>query len=287
MTFRSLLFVPGNKRRMIESAANSEADVILFDVEDSVPTAPQKQAARALISEYVAGGSFMNRNTFVRVNSPTTGELLKDIEAFKGLELDGFMYPKARCEGDINFFCRLLSAIESESQVQEKKFAIIPLIETTAALRKIDAICMASPRISSIAFGSEDFMDDLRGIHDEQGLALAIPRATIPIAARAHNLRAIDTVHLEVHNSTALAKRIETSKRLGYQGMLALHPCQVGAINSGYGANPADIRKAEKIVLAFEEAMNEKESIALMDGELIGPPMYKAALKLLADAKRD
>ena len=43
---RSLMFVPAHTNRLLDSAARSQADVLLLDLEDSVPGAQNKQIAR-------------------------------------------------------------------------------------------------------------------------------------------------------------------------------------------------------------------------------------------------
>ena len=48
--FRSLIFVPGNSTRFIEKAKTLAADIICFDLEDSVPE-NEKDAARRVIAE--------------------------------------------------------------------------------------------------------------------------------------------------------------------------------------------------------------------------------------------
>jgi citrate lyase subunit beta/citryl-CoA lyase len=48
--FRSLIFVPGNSRRFIDKAKTLNADIICFDLEDSVPI-NEKAAARQIIVE--------------------------------------------------------------------------------------------------------------------------------------------------------------------------------------------------------------------------------------------
>ena len=46
--FRSLVFVPGNNSRFLEKAKSLAADIVCFDLEDSVPD-KEKEKARALI----------------------------------------------------------------------------------------------------------------------------------------------------------------------------------------------------------------------------------------------
>ena len=47
---RTLMFVPANSKRFVEKAKNVEADIICFDLEDSVP-ANDKEFARQDIVE--------------------------------------------------------------------------------------------------------------------------------------------------------------------------------------------------------------------------------------------
>src|SRR5437762_4111023 len=56
---RSLLYVPANRPRFIESAARSAADVVVLDLEDSVPPsekAAARKAAAAALPDLIEGG---------------------------------------------------------------------------------------------------------------------------------------------------------------------------------------------------------------------------------------
>jgi len=48
--FRSLIFVPGNSTRFVEKAKTLAADIICFDLEDSVPV-NEKASARKIIAD--------------------------------------------------------------------------------------------------------------------------------------------------------------------------------------------------------------------------------------------
>jgi citrate lyase subunit beta/citryl-CoA lyase len=71
--FRSLIFVPGNNARFLEKAKNIEADIICFDLEDSVPDKEKKQA-RNLIKTALRSHSEYHSSIFVRTNSPLSGK---------------------------------------------------------------------------------------------------------------------------------------------------------------------------------------------------------------------
>ena len=76
--FRSLIFVPGNNARFLEKAKSIEADIICFDLEDSVPDKEKKQA-RNLIKTVLKSRSQYVSSVFVRTNSPLSGKIPDEI----------------------------------------------------------------------------------------------------------------------------------------------------------------------------------------------------------------
>ena len=68
---RSVLFVPGNKPRLLEKARTLPADAVLLDLEDGVPPG-EKIAARALVRQALEAGHYGPR-LVLRVNGLGTG----------------------------------------------------------------------------------------------------------------------------------------------------------------------------------------------------------------------
>jgi len=66
---RSMMFVPGNTPKMINSADIHGADSIMIDIEDSVPIT-EKDTARLLTAEALKSRKF-RAETVVRINHPT------------------------------------------------------------------------------------------------------------------------------------------------------------------------------------------------------------------------
>ena len=58
---RSLMFVPGHNERLLASAARSNADVLLLDIEDSVQPQDNKQIARDTIKKSISPMSASSR----------------------------------------------------------------------------------------------------------------------------------------------------------------------------------------------------------------------------------
>ena len=275
------MFVPGHNDRLLDSAARSEADVLLLDIEDSVQPVSNKQIARDKIQANVEAGNFRKHLVFPRVNDRESGELLKDIYQLTIDGIDGFMYPKSQKGEDIYFFDKLLETIEYEKGIPLGTFKIIALIETAGAVLNAQDICLASKRVVALAFGCEDFISDLGGIHDREGQSIYTPRAIIAMAAREHGVCPVDTVHINVHDLADLEQNLKLAKNLGYEGMLVLHPKELPHVHRYFSPSDQEVADAREMLLLAEEARQDDKGVAVLHGRFIGPPMVIAANKLL------
>ena len=281
---RSLMFVPGHNEKLMQSAARFDADVLLLDIEDSVQPSQNKAAARSLIKKAIEGGLFDGRIVFPRVNDRESGQLLKDIYALTIPGITGFMYPKSRSGNDIYFFDRLLETVEYEKGINPGTYKIIALIETCGGVINIDSICKASSRVVAVAFGCEDFIADLGGIHDHEGESIYTPRAMIATAAKANNVVPIDTVHIDVHNLEDLEENLKLAKKLGFEGMLVLNPKELPLVHKYFTPSKEEIAESKEMLNLYEIAKKENKGVAVLNGKFIGPPMVIAAKNVLKRA---
>ena len=278
---RSLMFVPGHNERLMQSAARSEADVLLLDIEDSVQPVANKQLARDMIYQWVKEGKFNDHRVFPRVNDRESGQLLKDVYQLTIEGIHGFMYPKSKKGEDVYFFSKLLETIEYEKGIPVGTFKIIPLIETAAAVLNAQEICQASDRVVAIAYGCEDFIADLEGVHDSEHQSLFIPRAIIAMAARANNVIPIDTVHINVHDLDDLEANLKIAKNLGFEGMLVLNPKELPLVHKYFSPDNKEVEDAREMLRLSDEAEKLGKGVAVMNGKFIGPPMVIMAKKVL------
>jgi citrate lyase subunit beta / citryl-CoA lyase len=282
LLLRSMMFVPGHNRRLLESAARSDADALILDLEDSVRPDDQKQAARDTIRAVLGEGLLAGRTVFARVNDRESGHLLRDVLALTVEGITGFVYPKSRSGQDVYFFDKLLETVEAERGIPLGTFAVVPLIETTEAVLQALDICRASPRVVAIAFGCEDFVADLGGVHDEAGHSLYTARALIALAAKAAGVQAIDTVHIDVHDLAGLERNLRLARELGFDGMLVLHPKEIEVAHRWLSPSPEEVAGAREMVRLCQEAEKQNRGVAILDGRFIGPPMLLAARRTLA-----
>jgi citrate lyase subunit beta/citryl-CoA lyase len=191
------------------------------------------------------------------------------------------MYPKAKRGRDIYFFDKLLETIEYEKGLEIGTFKIIPLIETASGVMNVEEICKASKRIVAIAYGSEDFITDLEGIHDEEHVSLFTPRAIIAMAARAHGIIPIDTVHVRVKDLVDLEVNLKLSTKLGFEGMLILNPIELPLAHKYYSPSLKELEHSKEILSSDAEARKNGVGVAIINGKFIGPPFVAKAKRIL------
>lgn len=281
LLLRSMLFVPGHSEHLLMSAARTDADALIPDVEDSVMPVSNKRVAREGILEAVAAGLFGDRPIFPRINDRESGFLLKDVAALTVEGIAGFVYPKALMGQDIYFFDKLLETIEAEKGFPKGKFKIVPLIETAAAVLNAQQICLASERVVAIAYGCEDFISNLEGVHDREGKSLYVARAMIAMAARATGVIPIDTVHIEVHDLEGLERNLALARTLGFEGMLILHPKEIALAHRFFSPSEKEVEDARTMLRLAEEAQGRDKGVAIIDGRFIAPPMIRIARGIL------
>lgn len=277
---RSLMFVPAHNQKLLDSAVRRDADVLLLDIEDSVPYL-EKQKSRDNIKEFAKRTDLNGKLLFPRVNDRESGELLKDAYQLTIDGIHGFMYPKATKGEDIYFFGKLLETIEYEKGYPIGTFKIIPLIETAGAVINIKDICSACTRVIAVAFGCEDYVTDLQGKHDAEGVSIMTARSLISIGARSCGILPIDTVHIKVHDLEDLEHNLIQGKNLGFEGMLVLNPKELPLVHQYYSPTETEIKWAEEMIQLAEEAQKDGKGVAVKDNKFIGPPMVKMAKNIL------
>ena len=268
---RSLMFVPAHNPKLLDSSLRRDADVLLLDIEDSVPVI-DKQQARDNIKGFVTRPEAQGKLIFPRVNDRESGELLKDLYQLTIPGVTGFMYPKSTKEEDVYFVGKLLETIEYEKHIPVGTFKLIPLIETAGAIVEIKEICTACNRVVAVAFGCEDYVTDLGGKHDPEGQSIFYARNAIVNA----------TVHIKVHDLEDLEKNLILAKNLGFEGMLVLNPKELPLVNQYFAPSEEEVAWAEEMVQLTAEAKAEGKGVAVKEGKFIGPPMLKMAEKILA-----
>ena len=285
MMLRTLLFVPGNKASMLEKALGLKPDAFVPDMEDSVPAAEKanaRETVRTLLPRLAATGI----PVIPRVNSLETEWIEADLEAVVGRDIVGVSVGKIRTAGDISAISQLIGELERRADVTVGSLRLLPWIETAEAIVNVNAICRASERIVAVAFGGEDFTNDMgmERLEDESQIAYA--RQALCVAARAAHVLALDTPYFKLRNPDGLRDNALQAKSIGFKGKFAIHPEQIDTLNGCFSPSAQEIAHAERVVAAFEEAERRGRASTSLDGWVIDVPVVKRARALLVLARR-
>lgn len=273
---RSLLFVPGNKDSMLRRSLSCRPDVLVPDMEDSVPEGEKRNARlriQAFLPELAAAAALV----FPRVNALETEWAAKDIAAVVGPHVDGISIGKIRNADDIAAVSKLLKRYEDEAGIEVGSLKLIPWIETCEAVVGCHAICAASRRIAAVAFGAEDYTHDLGVERDDDPVQLLYARSAVCTAARAASVLALETPWFRFRDLDGLRADSLAAKRLGFKGRFAIHPDQIDTINACFSPSAEEIAHAERVIAAYEEAEKRGRGSTSLDGLVVDRPVVRRA----------
>jgi citrate lyase subunit beta/citryl-CoA lyase len=282
---RSLLFVPGNRPNMFEKALGFSPDVFVPDLEDSVPT-DEKANARAVAASFLAKLSDTGSLVIPRVNSLDTGLLEQDLAAIITPKIYGLSIGKVQTVQEIAEICGLIEPLEQKAGLAAGRLKLIPWIESAKAIVNADEICSSSKRIIAVAFGAEDFTNDMGIERTDDDSEIAYARSAVCIAARAADVVALDTPYFGFRDTDGLQRDANTAKKQGFKGKFAIHPAQIDIINATFSPSPQEVEHAKRVLAAFEAAEHQGRGSTSLNGKVIDVPVVKRARAILEMADR-
>ncbi len=272
---RSMLMTCALHVQRYDKATEVGADIAAIDLEDSVPLR-SKEEARRLALPFLRGGEEDGPVRAVRINSLRSPDGLRDLLALLegGARPDALFVPKVESAQDLLILQEILG-----EQMASTYFLV--LIETAAGLCAVEEIAASTPRLRALVFGGADYSTDLGISMDWEQLFYA--RSRILVAASRSGIQAMDSPYFEITNEEGLRVETGKSRALGFHGRVAVHPRQVPFINQAYAPAPEAVERASRVVATVEKSAGQ---IAVMEGDMIGPPMLKAARRTLDLAER-
>lgn len=284
---RSYLFVPADSERKLAKAAQSAADALIVDLEDSV--APDRRpAARQLARELLP--TLAGKQIWVRINPLAGAEAGSDLEAVMAAAPHGIVLPKPEGAADLRQLSALLDDLEATHGRGNGATRVLPIAtERPAGLFRLHEYAGASRRLAGLAWGAEDLGTAVgaAATRDARGRWLPpyeLARSLCLFAAAAAGVPAVDTVYTDFRDDDGLARYAANARRDGFEGMLAIHPAQVDIINTAFLPTVQEVERANRIVSLFSE--HPDAGTLGMDGEMIDRPHWLQAKRILEKAER-
>jgi len=281
--FRSLIFVPGNNPRFLEKAKKIQADIVCFDLEDSVPD-DEKTSARKLIKNALKSHSEYSSSIFVRTNSPLSGKIPSDLKEIIQKGIDGIVIPKVNNVTELKKIQKTLSGLEKSKKL--KPIQIIPSIESAEGVVNSYSIASFGKRVTAIVFGIFDLLNDLGVEYTKDSPGGKYSRYKIPVDAAAAGISAIDGIWQDLNDLKGLQKDCNFGKSLGYSGKSVIHPDQISMVHKSFYPNKTEISWAEKVCKVYLKSTKKGKGATTVDGKMIDEVHYKQAQALLDIIKK-
>jgi citrate lyase subunit beta/citryl-CoA lyase len=266
---------------MLERARGFNADIIMYDLEDSVPPA-EKVNARDLARQWVPELRMAGRKVMVRCNGLDTGLTRDELAAVIGPDLYGVSVGKTESPWDIREIDRIIGPYEAAAGLTAGSIRLIPWIESARAVMNAQQMASASRRIIALAFGAEDYTVDMGLQRTDGGEEVYVPRATTAIAARAAGVASLDSPYVAFRNPEGLKVDCAAARQMAYTGKFAIHPAQIDTINQTFSPNPEDVAYARRVMEAWNQAEAAGRGSLDLDGKMVDVPVVKRAQNLLA-----
>ena len=238
---RSLLFVPAHKDYLIKKALKSQADAVIFDLEDSCPDGNKEAGIR-------------------NINTVNTDKIkivrISDNKQIGIVDTNFILYPKA------------------EKPLPLDNYIFILLIETAKGIIDLPEL-ITDPRVYGVAFGNEDYKADT-GCNNYD-----FAQQMIMNYSKAYKKFAIDTVFIDIKDEQVFVNSCINSCDSGFDGRLCLTPKQVEIANLYYTPTKEEYDKSKKIIKLYDQAVDKGSGVAIIDNIYIAPPMVKRAKKVI------
>ena len=292
--YRSWMFVPGDRQRMIEKALTLPVDAIMMDIEDGVTPNEKDIARRQIAASLDFVSAELKRNPrlrtparFVRVNAVGSTRMIEDFKAAVRHGLEGLVIPKVETVAQVRLVEDELGRAEVAQHMPGGSVRLLIAIETPIGLFNAYEIATSSPRIVGLMFGAEDFTREMNLPVRRTGEAvdLVYARSHLATAAAAAHVQAVDGVWVDLNDMEGMQRFAAQARRLGMSGISIIHPKQIEAANAAFTPAKEDIDYAREVLRAFEDARAQGHGAVAFRGQLLDYPIVDRARQTVALAK--
>lgn len=272
---RSWLFVPADSEKKIAKAIESEADAIIFDLEDSV--VPARKAEAREILKAVAGRDG-GPDWWVRINPIGSEHHKDDLELISRGDITGLVLPKAESGADVTELAHRTGNIPVHAIVTETAASLFNLLSYRDPGSPLAAMSWGAEDLSA-ALGASSKYDD----NGDLGFTYRLARSLCLAGAVAAGVQPVDGIYADFRDEQGLRRESEAARRDGFTGKLAIHPAQVPVINAAFTPSPEEIAHARSVIDAFEAEPHA--GTVSVGGMMADRPHLEQARRVLSRAR--
>jgi citrate lyase subunit beta/citryl-CoA lyase len=268
---RSWLFVPADSEQKIAKALGSDADALIFDLEDSVAPA-RKAVARDILKALPArsGGP----QWWVRINPLGSEQIKADLGLFASADFEGVVLPKAESGADVAQLAHRTGNLPVHAIVTETPASLFGMLSYRDPKSPLAAMSWGAEDLSAALGASSKY-----GADGELNFTYQLARSLCLAGAVAAGVQPVDGIFADFKDDKGLRAEAEAAAREGFTGKLAIHPDQVAIINAAFTPSAEEIQHAEAIVAAFEA--HPDAGVLSVNGKMVDRPHLVQAKRVL------
>jgi len=261
----ALLFCPADRPDRYAKALE-RSDAVILDLEDAVADADKPAAREALVATPLDP-----ERVIVRVNPAATPHFGDDLAALAETGYRTVML--AKCEGTADL-------------VDLEELEVVALCETARGVLAAAEVA-ALPNVSALMWGAEDLVASLGGSSSRRADGgyrdVAIhARSQVLLAAGAHDIAAIDAVHLEIGDLDGLRAEATDAAAVGFAATACIHPSQVDVVREAYRPDPERLEWARAVLAAAAD----EPGVFAFRGAMVDAPLLRQAEAVVRRAGR-
>jgi len=290
---RSVLYVPGSRARALEKARGLRVDALILDLEDAVAPSAKDEAREAVRAAVAAGGFRASTLVTVRVNALDTPWGAADVAMAAVLPgVAAVVLPKVGGATDVREAVAAMEAAMALADGQggqdgalgraNEAMELWPMLETPLGVLRAEEIAAAHGRVGALVMGTSDLAKELHAADTRCRHALLPALGRCVLAARAHGVRAIDGVHLDLGDDEAFEAACVQGREMGFDGKTLIHPRTVAAANCAFAPTAAELARAHAVIGAHGEAVARGEGVVVLEGRLVENLHVEDARRVLA-----
>lgn len=259
---RAILFLPASNPRAIAKARESDADLVILDLEDAVKP-EEKDSARLAAIDALATPWPMP--VAIRINGLGTQWHGADLVAVTHAPVALVVMPRVEDKEALTFVRKQSGA------------PVAAMIETAKGVMAAHLVAHDS---AALIAGTNDLAASLHLPPGAGRAPLQMALQSIVLAARAAGIAVFDGVYNQLVDLDGFAAEAAEGRMLGFDGKSLIHPSQIAPCHAAFAPSATEISRAERLVAAASGGAERFE------GEMIERMHVEAAQRMLARTGR-
>jgi citrate lyase beta subunit len=259
---RALLFLPASNPRAIVHARESDADLVILDLEDAVKPDDKDSARDAAIAALKEGWPMP---VAIRVNGAHTKWHGPDVVAVMHEKPDAVVVPRVETKDELGF-------VRNQTGLP-----VLAMIETAKGVFAAETI---GHEAAGLIAGTNDLAASLHLPSGAGRRPLQMALQQIVLAARAQEIAVFDGVYNQLDDLEGFAAEAAEGRMFGFDGKSLIHPSQIAPCLAAFAPSKEEVARAMRLIAAATGGAERFE------GEMIERMHVDAADRLLRRAGR-